>query len=79
MVRELCKHGLPKGNIYDFAAGHLLRFEKKMKLQKKKELDHRLMVREKIKQETIKNKSPLRSGKNSIKGQSQFNLQEIGS
>jgi hypothetical protein len=68
LVKELCKHGLPKGNIYDFAAGHLLRCEKKMKLQKKKDLDQRLQIREKIKQDTMKSKSPRRGRKGSVKG-----------
>ena len=42
----LCKYGLPTENIFDFAALTVLKFEKKWKLKKRKELNERIKLRE---------------------------------
>jgi hypothetical protein len=31
LLRQLCKKGLPTGNIYEFAAQTVLKYEKKLK------------------------------------------------
>lgn len=52
----MCKYGLPTGDLYEFSALQVLRYEKKMKTQKKKELEDRLKVREdKKKEEALNN------------------------
>ena len=38
-MTELCKYGLPEGDIYEFSALQVLKYEKKIKAQKKKELE----------------------------------------
>lgn len=45
-MTSLCKYGLPTGDLYEFSALQVLRYEKKLKSQKKKELDDRLRKRE---------------------------------
>jgi len=40
VLRALCEAGLPEGNVYEFAALKILKFEKKFKAdQKRKELE----------------------------------------
>ena len=46
LLTSLCKYGLPTGDLYEFSALQVLRYEKKLKSQKKKELDDRLRKRE---------------------------------
>lgn len=31
LLKSLCKHGLPKGNVYEFSAQSVLKFERKIK------------------------------------------------
>jgi hypothetical protein len=31
LLKNLCKNGLPVGDVFEYAAVHILRFEKKMK------------------------------------------------
>lgn len=33
LLRQLCKKGLPTGNVYEFAAQTILKFEKKKKAE----------------------------------------------
>lgn len=51
LLTSLCKYGLPTGDLYEFAALQVLRYEKKQKSLKKKELDDRLKKREEKKRE----------------------------
>ena len=41
----MCKYGLPTGDLYEFSALTVLRYEKKVKAQRKKELEERTKVR----------------------------------
>lgn len=34
LLRQLCKKGLPTGNVYEFAAQTILKYEKKIKTKK---------------------------------------------
>ena len=52
LLTSLCKYGLPTGDLYEFSALQVLRYEKKLKAVKKKELETR-----KIKREEEKNKA----------------------
>tara|TARA_B110000285_G_C15068906_1_gene586797 strand:+ start:798 stop:986 length:189 start_codon:yes stop_codon:yes gene_type:complete len=45
-LTSLCKYGLPTGDLYEFSALQVLRYEKKQKSLKKRELDDRLRKRE---------------------------------
>lgn len=45
LLTSLCKYGLPTGDLYEFSALTILKYEKKLKLQKKKELEERLKQR----------------------------------
>lgn len=45
LLTSLCKYGLPTGDLYEFSALTILRYEKKLKLQRKKELEERLKQR----------------------------------
>lgn len=51
LLTSLCKYGLPTGDLYEFAALQVLRFEKKQKSLKKRELEDRLKKREDKKKE----------------------------
>ena len=42
---SLCKYGLPTEDLYEFAALSVLKHEKKLKAQKKRELEERLKQR----------------------------------
>ncbi len=46
LLRSLCKYGLPTNNVFEFAALTVLKFEKKWKLRKRKELQERIKNRE---------------------------------
>ena len=46
MLTSLCNYGLPTDDIFEFSAIEVLKYEKKQKTQKKKELDDRLRKRE---------------------------------
>ena len=46
LLESLCKYGLPTGDLYEFAALTVLKYEKKFKTLKKKELQDRLNQRE---------------------------------
>ena len=46
LLESLCKYGLPTGDLYEFSALTVLKYEKKFKLMKKKELQDRLKKRE---------------------------------
>jgi len=37
-LESLCKYGLPSGDLYEFSALTVLKYEKKFKVTKKKEL-----------------------------------------
>ena len=74
LLESLCKYGLPTGDLYEFSALTVLKYEKKFKALKKKELQDRLKQRElerKKKLEAldgddlkaIKGQSPKRKGK----------------
>lgn len=45
LLTSLCKYGLPTGDLYEFAALTVLRYEKKVKVQRKKELEERMKNR----------------------------------
>lgn len=47
LLRNLCQNGLPIGDIYEYAAVHILKFEKKMK-QKERKLKRMSRSMEKI-------------------------------
>jgi hypothetical protein len=44
-LTSLCKYGLPTGDLYEFSALTVLRYEKKVKAQRKKELEERMKQR----------------------------------
>ena len=45
VLRSLCEAGLPEGNVYEFAALKVLKFEKKFKAeQKRRELEKKYHV-----------------------------------
>jgi hypothetical protein len=50
VLKMLCKYGLPKGNIFDFAAVQMMQFEKKWKVKTLKEIDSRVKEREEQKE-----------------------------
>ena len=45
LLTSLCKYGLPTGDLYEFSALTVLRYEKKVKAQRKKELEERMKQR----------------------------------
>ncbi len=45
LLTSLCKYGLPTGDLYEFSALTILRYEKKVKVQRKKELEERMKTR----------------------------------
>lgn len=45
LLVSLCKYGLPTEDLYEFSALTILKHEKKLKVQRKKELDDRLKQR----------------------------------
>ena len=45
LLVSLCKYGLPTEDLYEFSALTILKHEKKLKIQKKKELEERLKKR----------------------------------
>jgi hypothetical protein len=45
----LCKYGLPTGDLYEFSALQILRYEKKIKNDKKRMLDERIKKKEESK------------------------------
>lgn len=49
LLTSLCKYGLPTGDLYEFSALTVLRYEKKVKVQRKKELEERMQERNKHK------------------------------
>lgn len=53
LLTSLCKYGLPTGDLYEFSALQVLRYEKKLKAQKKKELEDRLKKREEQKKASL--------------------------
>ena len=47
MLKSLCEAGLPEGNVYEFAALKVLKFEKKFKAdQRSKELKKKYRIEE---------------------------------
>ena len=46
LLESLCKYGLPTGDLYEFSALTVLKYEKKFKAMKKKELQDRLKQRD---------------------------------
>ena len=46
LLKCLCKYGLPTDNVFEFAALTVLKFEKKWKIKKRKELQERIKERE---------------------------------
>ena len=45
LLTNLCQYGLPTGDLYEFSALTILRYEKKLKATKKRELEARLKQR----------------------------------
>lgn len=45
LLVSLCKYGLPTEDLYEFSALTILKHEKKLKAQRKKELEDRLKQR----------------------------------
>ena len=45
LLVSLCKYGLPTEDLYEFSALTILKHEKKLKVQRKKELEERLKKR----------------------------------
>ena len=45
MLGSLCKYGLPTEDLYEFSALTILKYEKKLKAQRKKDLEERLKQR----------------------------------
>ena len=43
LLNSLCQYGLPEGDLFEFAALTVLKYEKKQKLLKKKDLQNRLV------------------------------------
>ena len=39
MQKSICKHGFPKGNVFEYAALQISKFEKKQKAEKSKKLE----------------------------------------
>ncbi len=63
LLTSLCKYGLPTGDLYEFSALQVLRYEKKIKNEKKKILDERIKKKEETKKEvdgTVEGASPER-------------------
>ena len=56
MLTNLCQYGLPTGDLYEFSALTVLRYEKKMKQKKKKDLEMRLKERQE--QKNVVHKAP---------------------
>ena len=54
LLTSLCKYGLPTGDLYEFSALTVLRYEKKVKIQRKKELEERMKQRNDSKPVKIK-------------------------
>lgn len=50
LLTSLCKNGLPTGDIFEFAAIQVLKYERKWKQQQRVELQERIMRREKEKE-----------------------------
>jgi len=69
LLTSLCKYGLPTGDLYEFAALQILRYEKKLKSQKKKELEERMKKREESKK-PIPNSTILPIAKEEVKRES---------
>ena len=47
LMLQLLHHNFPKqGNIYEYCANEILRYDRKLKIQRKRELAHRLKIRE---------------------------------
>ena len=63
LLTSLCKYGLPTGDLYEFSALQVLRYEKKLKAQKKKELVDRLKKREEKKKISLLAKEKGEQGK----------------
>lgn len=45
LMTQLCKYGLPTGDLYEFSALTITKYEKKLKAQRKKDLEERLQKR----------------------------------
>lgn len=45
LLGSLCKYGLPTEDLYEFSALTVLKYEKKLKVQRKKDLEERLKQR----------------------------------
>ncbi len=50
LLTSLCKNGLPTGDLFEFAAIQVLKYERKWKQQQRVELQERIMRREKEKE-----------------------------
>lgn len=55
LMLHLCQFGMPSlkknkaSNLYEYCAAELLRYERKLQVQRKKDLENRLKIREEIK------------------------------
>ena len=63
VLKMLCKYGLPKGNVFDFAAVQMMQFEKKWKAKTLKEIDERFKEREELKEKKRQEKLQLEEDK----------------
>ena len=54
LLTSLCKYGLPTGDLYEFSALQILRYEKKIKNDKKRFLEERIKKKEESKKEEDK-------------------------
>eukprot|EP00826_Nyctotherus_ovalis_P054255 TRINITY_DN7095_c0_g2_i9.p1 TRINITY_DN7095_c0_g2~~TRINITY_DN7095_c0_g2_i9.p1 ORF type:complete len:232 (-),score=78.67 TRINITY_DN7095_c0_g2_i9:17-712(-) len=59
LLRSLCKYGLPTNNVFEFAALSMLKYEKKWKVKKHKELQERIRQRQEEKKK-VKEEERLR-------------------
>lgn len=71
ILRSLCKYGLPREGIFEFAAQSMIKFDKKWKAKKLKELQEKIKQREKErekKKEEEKKKREIEEEQRRIKG-----------
>ena len=53
LLTSLCKYGLPTGDLYEFSALQILRYEKKIKNEKKRVLEERIKKKEEAKKVNV--------------------------
>lgn len=60
LQKSICKHGFPQGNVFEYAAAQIMKYEKKFKAQKAAKLAERL---QEVRVSMHKSKSPERGVK----------------